>query len=154
MSKRIFLGVFTKLLTVILSVFIMDSLCAEIYKWVDKEGKVIYGDKPESENVDEIKIRKVSEQDSATQERHKEQDKLLGIMQEERDEKNALKKKEKQKKQEQRRLCAKAGRKLQKIKDAALLYEKTDDPNNPRIFSDKERQVEEIKYEKFIGENC
>jgi len=75
-------------------------------------------------------------------------------MQEERDEKIALKKGEKEKKEKQNQQCAKLRKELQAIKDSSVLYEKTDDPYNPKIFSDEQRKIEEIKYVKYIKENC
>jgi hypothetical protein len=75
-------------------------------------------------------------------------------MQEERDEKVSQKLEEMDKKQKKKEKCAKLIKELQEAKDASLLYEDTDDPNNPKILSDEERKAEEVKYEKYIKENC
>jgi len=58
------------------------------------------------------------------------------------------------KKKKQEQLCAEMSKKLKKMKDSSTLYEITDDPNNPKIYSEEERKVEEGKYEKYIKENC
>jgi uncharacterized protein DUF4124 len=134
--------------------FYLNTAYSDVYKWIDDNGKVVYGDKPESSNADKIKIKNAPEQDKNHQERYKKQQKLLDIMQEERDAKIALKKEEKEKKEKQLEKCAKARKELQEIYDASLLYEKTDDPYNPKIISDEERKAEEEKYEKYIKKYC
>jgi len=143
-----------KFLIIIFFLFCLSNANAEVYKWIDENGKVVYGDKPTSSDAEQIKIKKTPVQDPLVQERYEKQNKLLEILKQERDEKNALKKEEKEKKDEQKRLCANARKKLKKIKDASFLYEKTDDPNNPRIWTDEERKAEEKKYEDYIKKNC
>ncbi|HIF51724.1 MAG TPA: DUF4124 domain-containing protein [Thiotrichaceae bacterium] len=132
----------------------INTANSEVYKWLDENGKTVYGDKPTSNNVDEIIIKKPPKQDKHYQERYKKQQQLLNVMQEERDEKVSQKLEEMDKKQKKKEKCAKLIKELQEAKDASLLYEDTDDPNNPKILSDEERKAEEVKYEKYIKENC
>jgi ribosomal protein S10 len=132
----------------------INTANSEVYKWLDENGKTVYGDKPTSNNVDKIKIKKPPKQDKHYQERYKKQQQLLNVMQEERDEKVSQKLEEMDKKQKKKEKCAKLIKELQEAKDASLLYEDTDDPNNPKILSDEERKAEEVKYEKYIKENC
>jgi len=129
-------------------------LNAEVYKWIDENGKVVYGDKPTSSGADKIKIKSAPVQDPVVQGRNERQNKLLNVMQQERGERNVLKKEEKQKKEEQMKICADARKELQEIKDASFLYRNTDDPNNPEIITDEERKAEELKYEKYIKKYC
>ena len=131
-----------------------NAAIAEVYKWTDENGRTVYGDKPDSDNVNKIKIKPAPKQDAASIETHKKQKKLLEVMQQERDEKIAAKKKEKEKRQEQQAKCLEVIKELKETKDAALLYEETDDPENPRYFSDEERQLEEEKYAQYIEKNC
>mgnify|MGYP002624697585 CR=1 FL=1 len=63
------------------------SLNAAVYKWTDENGNVVYGDKPPSKNADRIKIQSSPELDNATLERLENQQKLLDVMQQERDNK-------------------------------------------------------------------
>ena len=134
--------------------FYLNTAWSDVYKWIDADGKVIYGDKPVTKNASKIKIKKAPKQDAESIQRMEKQQKLLDVMQEERDEKITLKKKEKEKQVQQRQKCAKASKVLQEIKDAGFLYEKTDDPYNPKIISAEERKIEKEKYEKYIKENC
>jgi uncharacterized protein DUF4124 len=142
------------LLFFIFFVFQTNIAYSDVYKWKDENGKIVYGDKPTTNNADKIEIKSPPKKDEYYQERYKKQQKLLNVMQDERDEEIALKNKETEEKQKKKEKCAKLIKELQKTKDAALLYEKTDDPYNPRIFTDEERKAEEEKYEKYIKENC
>ena len=121
---------------------------------IDENGKTVYGDKPVSENANVIEIKKQPTTDKAYQKRIEKQQKLLDVMQDERTEKQASQKQEQTKKEKQQQQCAKLRNQLQEAKNASFIYEDTDDPDNPRIYSDKERQVEMSKYEKYIKENC
>ena len=143
-----------KLLIIVFFLFCVNHANAEVYKWIDENGKVVYGDKPTSSDADKIKIKSSPVQDPVVQGRNEKQNKLLNVMQQERDERNDLKKEEKGKKEEQMKICADARKELQEIKDASYLYRETDDPNNPEIITDEERKAEQLKYEKFIKKNC
>ncbi len=132
----------------------LSNVNAEVYKWVDENGKIVYGDKPTTSDANEIIIKKAPVKDSVVQGRNTKQSKLLDVMKQERNERNALIKEEKKKKHEQEKMCADARKKLQKMKDASYLYQETDDPNNPIIMSDEERKAEEKKLEKYIKKNC
>ncbi len=143
-----------KFLIIIFFLFCASYASAEVYKWIDENGKVVYGDKPTSSDADKIKIKNAPVQDPIVQGRNERQNKLLNVMQQERDERNVLKKEEKRKKEEQMKMCADARKELQDIKDASFLYQPTDDPNNPEIITDEERKAEELKHEKYIKKNC
>ena len=142
------------LLFITLLLLQINTAYPEVYKWIDENGKTVYGDKPTSSNADKLKIIKAPKQDKHYQERYKKQQKLLDVIQEEREEKIASKKEENEKKEEQKLKCATTIKELQEIKNARLLYKDTDDPNNPKIYSEKERQAEEERYEKYIKEKC
>lgn len=138
----------------LLCFILLNSAYAEVYKWIDENGKTVYGDKPVRENAHVVKIKKKPASDKTYQKRIEKQQKLLDVMQDERTEKKANEKQAQAKKEQQQQQCAKLKKELQQAKDASILYEKTDDPDNPRIYSDKERQIEISKYEKHIKENC
>ncbi len=142
------------LILITLLVFQINTAFSEVYKWIDENGKTVYGDKPVSNNADKIKIKSPPKEDKYYQERVNKQKKLLDVMQEERDEKVALKNKEIEEKEKKDQKCAKLIKELQEAKEANLLYEDTDDPDNPKIYTDEERKTEEVKYEKYIKENC
>lgn len=143
-----------KFLLIIFFLFCVSNANAEVYKWVDENGKIVYGDKPTSSDADEIKIKKSPVQDPVVQQRNEKQNKLLDVIQDEREQRDVSRKEEKQKKDKQKKMCADARKELIKTKEASYLYEDTDDPNNPRIWTDKERKAEEMRIEKYIKKNC
>ncbi len=132
----------------------LKTAYSDVYKWLDDDGKIIYGDKPAADNAEKIKIKNAPEKNQQDQERVKKQQKLLNIIQEERDEKTSLKKEIKEKKYQQKLKCAEVIKALQEKKDASFLYEETDDPNNPKFLSNEERKSEEEKHVKYILKNC
>ncbi len=144
----------SKFLTIIFFLLSLSYVNAEVYKWLDESGKVVYGDKPTSNNADKVKLKKTPVLDPVVQEQNKKQNKLLDVIAQEREERTLLKKEEKAKKEEQKKVCADARRNLKKNKEASSLYTKTDDPDNPRIWTNEERNAEEKRFEEFIKKNC
>jgi len=144
-----------KLFLLVSFIFLQINIVhSDVYRWIDKNGKTVYADKPTSSDADKITIKQKPKQDKAYQARVKKQKKLLDVMQEERDEKVALKDKENKEKEEHKQKCEELVKELQEIKNSRFLYEDTEDPDNPKIFTDKERKAEEGKYEKYIEDNC
>jgi hypothetical protein len=133
---------------------LLNTVHSDVYKWVDENGNVVYGDKPTSNNADKIKIKSPPQADKPYQKRYKKQQKLLSVMQEERDEKIELKKEEQEKNKKQKEKCNEIIKELQGIKNAGFLFEATDDPFNPEIISDKKRNEQEKKHAQYIKENC
>jgi uncharacterized protein DUF4124 len=127
---------------------------SEVYKWVDENGKTVYGDKPSSDEADIIKINKKTTQDKHYKERQKKQKKLLDVMQEEREEKIANQNKEKEELEKKKQKCLQVKKELIEIKNASFLYEKTNDPDNPKIYSNEQRKIEEESLEQYIKDNC
>ena len=147
-------SMFKILLLTILFLLQINTVHSDVYKWIDENGKTVYGDKPTSNNSAKIKIKNAPKKDQQYLQRYKKQQKLLDVMQEERATKTALKKEEKEKKAQQKITCTKLSKELGEMKNARLLYEDTDSPDNPKILSAEERKIEESKYEIYIEENC
>lgn len=145
---------FKKLLLMTFLLFQINVSHSEVYKWIDENGKTVYGDKPVSEEADIVEIKKTPKQDKKYQERIEKQKKLLNVMQEERAEEINKKNEEKEKEEKQEKECSKLIKELKKMKDSTHLFEETDDPHNPKIYTDEERKVEEDKRQKYIEENC
>jgi hypothetical protein len=139
---------------IIFFLFCVSYANAEVYKWIDENGKVVYGDKPTSSDADKIKIKTFPVQDPVVQQRNEKQNKLLDVIEEEREQRDVSRKEEKQKKDKQKKMCEEARKELKRTKEASYLYEKTDDPKNPRIWTDEERKAEEMRIGKYIKKNC
>jgi ribosomal protein S10 len=143
-----------KNLVFIIFIFNINYAYSEVYKWTDEDGKTVYGDKPLAEEVDIIEIKKRPKKDKHYEKRYEKQQKLIDVMQEEREQKITAEKEELEKNEKKEKECAEMREKLKKMKESSHLFEETDDPNNPIIYTDEERRINEDKFEKHIDENC
>ncbi len=149
-------GVDRKLDNVAVAILLLFCVCsanAEMYKWVDENGKVVYGDRPASIDADKIK-KQSHTSDPLVEKRLEKQQKLLNVYEDEHAEKDVLKKSKKEKEDKQREICEQKKERYQIYKDSRYLYKKTDDPANPKVYADEERKAEELKYKNYIEKNC
>ena len=129
-----------------------------VYKWVDNEGKVHYGDRPPAFGGSES-IR-IEAQDpgaaAAGQQRVKEQQRLLDAMKADREEREA-KHRERAKQREtaarQIRQCEAARKQLREVRDANWLWENKPDGSR-RILTAEERAGAEEQLEAAIARHC
>ncbi|MFT5175809.1 MAG: hypothetical protein ACI8W7_004002 [Gammaproteobacteria bacterium] len=131
---------------------------AGIFKWVDKNGKTHFGDRPPADvtRPDEVKIRDIPEVDRqvpSDAERRARQNLMLRNFELEREQKKALAAKDKVKKKKLARQCVIAKRRLEKYQKAGYLYG-LDDLGNKVIRSDAERAQATKKIETTINKNC
>ena len=113
---------------------------AEIYKWVDENGKTHYGDKPPTSDAENIELKSSPKADPNLGSRQEKQRRLLQLLEDDREAAKKKKAKEKAAKAERQEKCLKAKKELQQVRDASFLYKKSDDPLNPQVYSEKERQ--------------
>lgn len=115
----------------ILRVLIIVSLAgpaagAGVYKWVDEQGRVHFGDRPQSETAKEmqIKIDPRSSPPAATEaERARNRKRLLEMYQEDREAKKEAAQKQKQERAQRAAKCKRARRELEQFSNARGLYE-------------------------------
>lgn len=132
----------------------LSSHSAQVYKWVDENGKTHYSDKPHDENSKSIQIRKKTALAPEHDVRMQKQKRLLKVLDEERQEskKNKIAKAEEKRKRESN--CNKAREKLKGIKTASFLFDKTDDPKNPVVYSNEERRKATKDAEESVQKWC
>jgi len=142
----------------ILTLFLFLSTSAsqaEIYKWVDDEGKIHYGDKPsinsDSEALD-VNIDKSGNQDS-TKHRKDRQEKLLESLEESRKRKEEAAEKKKKDIESQKRKCALAKRTLKGYERAGYLYG-LDKEGNKVIRTNEEREKATEAQRKKVKKLC
>jgi len=140
----------------ILSVYLLLSASisyAEIYKWVDEQGKVHYGDKPvdNSETLD-ISTEKSGNQNSLNNRRERQR-KLTESLEEDRVEKQAAAEKKKKERQKNKRNCAVAQQRLKGYERAGYLYG-IDKDGKKVIRSNEERQKATDKLRDKIKKYC
>lgn len=128
---------------------------AEVYKWVDEQGHVHFGDKPPEQGAEKLEIdTHAPAQDPSLEQQRERRDKLLEMYQEERADHDQTAAKAHEEKQKREQNCARAREQLRQTRAAQFLYQKTDDPRNPRVLSDQERAAETARMERQVAEWC
>lgn len=126
----------------------------EIYKWIDEKGNVHYGDLPSDQTAEKIDIKNSTGVDPAYQYQLDKQTRLLEILNEERQERKENKVKIKLENEKRKANCILAKKYLDETKNASFLFQRTDDPLNPRILSHAERAKETAKAEAEVQRWC
>ena len=129
-------------------------LSAQVYKWVDENGKTHYSDKPHDKQSETVQIRKTPKLDPGLETRLKKQKRLLEVMDEERQESRENKAAKAEEKLKRVANCAKSRSKLQNIKNARFLYEESVDPHNPKVYSVEDRVKATKDTEKAVQHWC
>ena len=143
-----------RLFVLFITVIYATFLSAQVYKWVDENGKTHYSDKPHDENAEAIHIEKTPTLDTDHDSRVEKQRRLLEVMAEERQETKQLKAQAAAEKLKREVNCAKARKNLQDIMNAGFLYKKTNDPLNLIVYSDEERKDITTKAKKAVQDWC
>ncbi len=110
---------------------VFPEVCAEVYKWVDDNGVVQFGDKPAHSRAQTVKLPATGKTDPAAGKRQQRIDKMLRIYQEERQEKRAQKAQEAETKAENKKKCNQARDRLASY-EGARLYDL--DENGERVY--------------------
>lgn len=129
-------------------------VAADVYKWTDDNGNVVYGDKPGHSKAKKITIKEAPPTDEDYQQRIDKRQRLLDTMDDEREDRIAEEKKIAERNALQEERCRRVQSDLTRMQSAGYLYEETDDPFNPTILTDAQRKQEEQKYRKYLDENC
>ncbi len=107
---------------------------------MDESGRTHYSDKPHNDKAESIPINKSPEPDPLHNTHMDKQQRLLKVFDEERQQKKQRQAEVKSAKLKREASCTKARKALQAIENARFLYKKSTDPNNPIVYSDKERK--------------
>lgn len=115
---------------------------AGVYKWVDDNGKVHYGDQPQdSQSVVEMNVDVMESAASSSDgelSREEKRERLLQSMEEDRFEKQEKREKQKAKKEQDRRKCNRYRDQMRHYERASSLY-KLDKDGNRVYMSDGDR---------------
>jgi len=126
---------------------------AEIYKWIDDQGRVNYSDKEisnaESLDLDTTKKGHINTGASREEKRRI----LLDAIQEDKDRELKEQKKSRNQKKRQERGCILAKDRLKRFERASYLYD-LDKDGNKVIASKEERSVRTSRLRKDINKNC
>jgi hypothetical protein len=141
-------------LLIILSICIGPSFAAGVYKWVDEEGNVHFGDRPQSEDAEQIKVPKSAPATQApdAEERRQTQQRMLDIYQEDREKKKQAKAEEKRKRKAMEARCVIARDRLKSFKNA-VLYDLEEDGKRS-YYSEEKKQATIQQLEAQIKKYC
>jgi len=141
------------IILLILINFYSVYVSAEIYKWVDEQGNINYGDKPvvDSNEVQVDVTDKGNVKISDTREKNRQ--KLLDAYNQDQSRENKEKEKQKKQKKKRQRDCAQAKDYMRTYDRARSLYS-LDKEGNRVTLSDKERKKSTAELKKYIKKNC
>jgi len=134
------------------------SAHAEVYKWVDADGKTHFGDTiPESANVETLNLpstpRSSSQPDVSPQEIKQRQQKMLEVFEDSRNAKNAkLAEKLAEKKERLRETCNKSASVMSAVRTGSLYTTNKDGSRN--YLPESERESVEKRVAQSIKKNC
>lgn len=120
----------------------MHTAADGIYKWVDEEGRVHYGEKPPPGNAEKIEIRDTPGTAPSVRQYSVDRDKLLQIMEEERLQKQAEERKAEQESQALVEKCATIEKRLAGLQRGGRFY--TSDENGERVYLTEEEVTAEV----------
>ena len=145
-----------QLLLLLTALMVAVTASAGIYRWVDENGYVQYGDRPPSDvnASNEVVIRKQApDSGPARVDRKQSRERLLEQYQRERDEKKGKAAKQRQQKERRKKRCAYARTRLTEYQEHGGLYERL--PNQKRRYlSDQEREAEIAKARQEVKKWC
>ena len=128
---------------------------AEVYKWTDAQGRVHYGDKPQSDKAETINLpsKEPPAVPHVSEDRLEKQRRLLDAYAEERRLKREADEKARKDKEERKRKCADLKDDLRNQENAGSIYRL--DKDGKRVFlSHEEREASTAELRKQVQEWC
>ena len=126
----------------------------DIYKWIDENGNVHYGDKPADNHAEQVYVTKVPISDDDLKQRITRQQRLLDVLEEERQKHKQSQGDQKAALEQRQSNCQAARKNLEIILASSYLYVETDDPYNPKVLSEEDRDSATTKAHKEVTEWC
>lgn len=128
---------------------------AGVYKWVDANGQVHFGDRPPSQaSSSEVEINAAPpQQDPTARQRREKVAEFLNAQQLEREERQAVQQKERRQAQKQAELCRKYQARLKHMDSISTFYNLNEE--GERVFvSESENQAIRQRYRQKVSETC
>jgi len=141
------------LLLASLAAVALPALADEIYRWVDAEGRVHFGDKP-PENAERVELTPIPAGDPQLQQRQERGERLTEIMAEDRLRRDQERRAGEQADADRRSKCETARKRNSQAADANYIVRPTSDPDNPHYLTDAERQEFEQQLQAEIRRYC
>jgi len=119
------------------------SAGAGVYKWVDENGQVHYGDAPQGESSEQLDLNNKKADPAADNEtgRREYRKKLLDSYATERKQKQEQKAKQEEQQAEQKQRCDQARKRLYDYEHAAFLYDRDKKTGERAILNDEQHKA-------------
>jgi hypothetical protein len=141
------------LTSICLVVIVSVTGYADVYKWVDEEGRIHYGEKPPVEDAVRIEIRETPEVDDTYQQQGIDQQKLLQIYEEERSLKKEEQLKAEKEKVERKKQCEALAVELNNLKQGGIFYD-LDKNGERKYYSESELAAYIEKLQSDYNKHC
>ena len=129
----------------------MGPASADVYKWVDDQGRVHYGDRPPEPNTEPLPLQPatVPAQPAPSEDaRRKSRQRLLDVYWEERQQKQADAQRQRRQKAERQEKCQQTQRRYARFNGAGGIYQKNTKGSREYLERDeRERFMQELKAE-------
>lgn len=149
------------LLMVLMFSVVCGAIHAEIYKWVDENGKVHYTQTPPGKSAEKMDIK---EQETTTstvpgQQDHapsslENQKKYSDYLEQERLERKEKREQKKQEKAEARSKCHNARAQLGDMEQGGILYYELDENGERKFVADQRVEARKNKLRDYLRKNC
>ena len=146
-------GIARLLAGIVCAVAVLPVFADEVYRWVDAEGRVHYGDTP-PDNAERVELAPAPAGDPQLQQRRERGERLLDIMEEDRRRRDDEQRAGAQVDAERRSKCERARQRSTRAAAANYIYQSTSDPDNPHILSEEERQRFDQQLQAEIRRYC
>lgn len=131
-----------------------DSV-AEVYKWVDAQGKTHYGNRPGAESAQTLKIDKAPHVDVELQQRQQRQQKVSDSLEQESKAIETERQAQAKQRATQQANCKLARQQLKEYETATYLYDPPSKTSKERrIYSHEERQQAMVESRQAVAEWC
>lgn len=141
------------LAALVCAIAVLPVFAEEIYRWVDAEGRVHYGDIP-PDNAERVELAPAPAGDPQLQQRRERGERLLDIMEEDRLRRDEEQRAGAQADADRRSKCERARQRSTRAAAANYIYQSTSDPDDPRILNEEERQKFEQQLQAEIRRYC
>lgn len=143
----------TRFAVVVTLVALSGVATAEVYRWVDEQGNVQFGDQPtQQSDAETVKLPASRPPDPQTMERMENQKRYLDARQTDREKDVEQKKKDEARAQEYATACEQSKQRLATLDGGTRVYVEKD--GERRYLSDEERAQEIESTKKKIDEYC
>lgn len=132
------------------------AVSAEVYKWVDEQGQVHYGDKAPEQGASSLQVDPGPAADTPPPdeaERREKRHRLLRAYEQERQIKQQREQEQTAREAERKKRCAWARDRLRRYTHAGALYD-LDEEGNRRLLDDSQRQQAEANARQDVKKWC